>query len=86
MYILSSLIRRRRCDKCGRRFHKIEELMQHTQVVHGKGIFYHCKQCDIKFEGMEQMRDHAKKFHSYNKIKEEREEREKLSRDKSDKL
>jgi hypothetical protein len=56
--------------------------MQHTQVVHGKGILYHCKQCDVRFEGMEQMRDHAKKFHSYNKIKEEREEceeREKLS-------
>jgi chromosomal replication initiation ATPase DnaA len=35
---------------------------------------------------MEQMRDHAKKFHSYNKIKEEREEREKLSQHKSDKL
>jgi transcriptional regulator NrdR family protein len=86
LYILSSLIRRRRCDKCGRRFHKIEELMQHTQVVHGKGNRYHCKQCDVRFEGMEQMRDHARKFHSYNKIKEEREEREKLSRHKSDKL
>jgi hypothetical protein len=50
--------------------------MQHTQVVHGKGILYHCKQCDVRFEGMEQMRDHAKKFHSYYKLKEEREERE----------
>jgi hypothetical protein len=68
------------------KFHKIEELMQHTQVVHGKDILYHCKQCDVRFEGMEQMRDHAKKFHSYNKIKEEREERKQLSRDKLDKL
>ena len=58
--------------------------MQHTQVVHGKWVLYHCKQCDIRFEGMEQMRDHAKKFHSYNKIKEERKEQEKLSGDKSD--
>jgi hypothetical protein len=68
------------------KFHKIEELMQHTQVVHGKDILYHCKQCDVRFEGMEQMRDHAKKFHSYNKIMEEREEREQPSRLKSDKL
>jgi hypothetical protein len=68
------------------KFHKIEELMQHTQVVHGKDILYHCKQCDVRFEGMEQMRDHAKKFHSYNKIMEEREEREQPSRHKSDKL
>jgi hypothetical protein len=60
--------------------------MQHTQLVHGRGIFYHCKQCDIKFEGMEQMRDHAKKFHSYNKIMEGREEREKPSRHESDRL
>jgi hypothetical protein len=68
------------------KFHKIEELMQHTQVVHGKDILYYCKQCDVRFEGMEQMRDHAKKFHSYNKIMEEREEREQPSRHKSDKL
>jgi hypothetical protein len=68
------------------KFHKIEELMQHTQVVHGKDILYHCKQCDVRFEGMEQMRDHAKKFHSYNKIMGEREEREQPSRHKSDKL
>jgi hypothetical protein len=68
------------------KFHKIEELMQHTQVVHGKDILYHCKQCDVRFEGMEQMRDHAKKFHSYNKIMEEREERKQPSRHKPDKL
>ena len=60
--------------------------MQHTQIVHGKDILYHCKQCDVRFEGMEQMRDHAKKFHSYNKLKQEREQREKLSRHNSDEL
>jgi transcriptional regulator NrdR family protein len=86
LYIFSSLIRRKRCNKCGKRFHKIEELMQHTQIVHGKDILYHCKQCDVRFEGMEQMRDHAKKFHSYDKLKQEREEREKLSRHNSDGL
>ena len=41
--------------------------MQHTQVVHGKDILYYCKQCDVSFNGMEQMRDHAKKFHTYTK-------------------
>jgi ribosomal protein L34E len=76
----------RRCNKCGKRFHKIEELMQHTQIVHGNDILYHCRQCNVSFEGMEQMRDHAKKFHSYNKIREEREERENPSRNKSEGL
>jgi hypothetical protein len=28
-----------------------------------------CNQCNLRFEGMEQMRDHAKKFHSYHKRK-----------------
>jgi hypothetical protein len=28
-----------------------------------------CKECNIGFEGMEQMRDHARKFHSYNRMK-----------------
>jgi hypothetical protein len=41
--------------------------MQHLQVIHGKGLFYECKPCNAKFEGMEQMRDHLKKFHSYNR-------------------
>ena len=41
--------------------------MQHTQVVHGKDLLYYCKQCDVSFNGMEQMRDHAKKFHTYTK-------------------
>ena len=41
--------------------------MQHTQVVHGKDLLYCCKQCDVSFNGMEQMRDHAKKFHTYRK-------------------
>jgi hypothetical protein len=60
--------------------------MQHTQIVHGNHILYHCRQCNVSFEGMEQMRDHAKRFHSYNKIREEREERENPSRNKSEGL
>jgi uncharacterized C2H2 Zn-finger protein len=68
----SSILPGKRCDRCEKKFYKIEELMQHKQVVHGKDLFYHCKQCDVSFKGMEQMRDHLKKSHSYNKIKQER--------------
>ena len=46
--------------------------MQHEQVIHGKDLSYECKRCCLSFTGMEQMRDHAKKFHSYNKMKEEK--------------
>ena len=53
--------------------------MQHTQVVHGKDTLYHCSKCNVSFQGMEQMRDHARKFHSYNKIKQERREQENIS-------
>lgn len=56
------------CQKCGRKFGKIEDLMQHQQVIH-ESKYYECRQCNKSFEGMEQMRDHAKKFHSYNKMK-----------------
>jgi ribosomal protein L34E len=83
-FFFPSLTRRNKCDKCGKRFHKIEELMQHTQVVHGKDIFYRCRKCNVSFQGMEQMRNHARKFHSYNKIKQEREEQGNISRQKSE--
>jgi hypothetical protein len=45
--------------------------MQHEQVAHEQKL-YMCNECNLGFEGMEQMRDHAKKFHSYNKMKEEK--------------
>ena len=57
------------CNKCGSKFRKVEELMQHQQVAHEERL-YLCSECKMGFEGMEQMRDHAKKFHSYNKMKE----------------
>jgi hypothetical protein len=38
---------------------------------------YYCKQCDVSFNGMEQMRDHAKKFHTYYRKKRERQGQEK---------
>ena len=56
------------CETCGKKFRKIEELMQHKQVIHGNDLLYYCKKCNMSFEGMEQMRDHTKKFHSYNNI------------------
>lgn len=56
------------CEVCGTKFRRIEEMMQHLQVVHGK-LFYECTPCNMRFEGMEQMREHVKKFHSYNKTR-----------------
>ena len=54
--------------------------MQHTQVVHGKDLLYYCKQCDVSFNGMEQMRDHAKKFHTYYRKKREQQGQEQEQR------
>jgi DNA-directed RNA polymerase subunit RPC12/RpoP len=64
------LFKNHSCEICSRRFRKIEELMQHQQVAHEQRL-YVCSKCKAGFEGMEQMRDHVKKFHSYNKMKEE---------------
>ena len=59
------MFERHKCDNCGRKFRKIEELMQHQQLMHEQSL-YVCNRCNASFEGMEQMRDHAKKFHSYH--------------------
>jgi predicted nucleic acid-binding Zn ribbon protein len=59
------------CEKCGKKFRKVEELMQHQQVAHESRL-YECEKCGRAFEGMEQMRDHAKRSHSYNKAVDER--------------
>jgi predicted nucleic acid-binding Zn ribbon protein len=59
------------CEKCGKKFGKVEELMHHQQLAHESRL-YECKQCGMGFEGMEQMRDHAKKNHSYHKELDER--------------
>ncbi|NOJ27143.1 MAG: hypothetical protein DA330_03935 [Nitrososphaera sp.] len=74
---MTGLFKNHECDKCGRKFRKIEELMQHHQVIHGKDLLYDCKECGVGFTGMEQMRDHAKKFHSYNKMLEDRKKEQK---------
>jgi hypothetical protein len=64
----ADLFKKHECETCGRKFRKIEELMQHQQVAHEQRM-YMCNECNEGFWGMEQMRDHAKKFHSYNKMK-----------------
>ena len=65
---IMDMFERHKCDNCGRKFRKIEELMQHQQLTHEESK-YVCNQCNLSFEGMEQMRDHTKKFHSYYKRK-----------------
>ncbi len=64
------MFKKHQCEKCGIKFGKIEELMHHQQIAHEQRL-YMCNECNMGFEGMEQMRDHARKFHSYNRIKEE---------------
>ncbi|AIF84903.1 hypothetical protein NTE_02865 [Candidatus Nitrososphaera evergladensis SR1] len=59
------------CEKCGKKFRKVEEFMQHQQVAH-ENKQYVCEKCGMGFDGMEQMRDHAKKFHSYNRMLDDR--------------
>jgi uncharacterized protein with PIN domain len=57
------------CPLCNKRFRKIEDSMQHEQVIHGTGKIYTCNNCNLKFFGMQQMRDHIKIKHQYNKNK-----------------
>jgi len=40
--------------------------MRHFQIAHDNKI-YECKKCNMKFEGMEVMRDHIRRNHSYKK-------------------
>jgi hypothetical protein len=41
--------------------------MQHEQIIHGTGRSYTCTKCNLNFQGMEQMREHIKRNHSYKK-------------------
>ena len=79
------MFERHRCDNCGRKFRKVEELMQHQQLAHEQSL-YVCNQCNASFEGMEQMRDHAKKFHTYHKrVSEKEKEKEEQEKKKNKK-
>jgi KRAB domain-containing zinc finger protein len=80
--MINSLFKKNVCETCGTKFRKVEEMMQHKQLIHGKGLLYDCKNCNMSFEGMEQMRDHIKKFHSYNKIIEQRDIKKNSNNDK----
>jgi predicted nucleic acid-binding Zn ribbon protein len=63
------------CEKCGKKFRKVEQFMQHQQVAH-ETKQYICEKCGVGFDGMEQMRDHAKRLHSYNRILDDRKKEE----------
>jgi uncharacterized C2H2 Zn-finger protein len=69
LIFLSNLWKKFDCPLCNKRFRKIEESMQHQQVIHGSGKYYTCNSCNLKFFGMQQMRDHIKKNHQYKKNK-----------------
>ena len=55
------------CEKCNNKFSKVEELMQHYQVVHYKDLEYDCKECNQLFSSMEEMRTHLQREHNYKK-------------------
>ena len=59
--------KKNRCEECGKKFSKYEELMQHQQIVHNKDLPYDCKECNKFFSSMEEMRTHLQKHHSYKK-------------------
>lgn len=59
--------KKNKCDKCGKKFSKREEIMHHQQVVHNKDLPYDCKQCNEFFSSMEEMRTHLQRYHSYKK-------------------
>ncbi|MFQ5940855.1 MAG: C2H2-type zinc finger protein [Nitrososphaerales archaeon] len=61
------MLRRHKCDLCKRRFGRVEELMQHQQVIHGKESLYECGTCSMKFTNGEDLKAHAKRYHAYKK-------------------
>jgi len=59
--------KKNQCKVCDKKFSKLEELMQHQQIIHGKDLPYDCKECNKFFSSMEEMRTHLQKHHSYKK-------------------
>ena len=59
--------KKNRCNICEKKFSKIEELMNHQQIMHSNELKYDCKKCNEFFSSMEEMRTHLQKYHSYKK-------------------
>ncbi len=61
------MLKRHKCRTCGRVFRRVEELMQHEQVAHGRESMYGCRACSMVFASGEELREHARRYHSYGK-------------------
>lgn len=59
-------LKRHVCNKCNKRFSKVEELMQHIQVMHSNERYY-CFECNTYFDNMSELRAHLSRYHPYNK-------------------
>jgi DNA-directed RNA polymerase subunit RPC12/RpoP len=57
--------KRYECEHCKKRFSKVEELMQHIQVIHYANSKYYCSECDMYFDNGNELRMHAFKYHTY---------------------
>lgn len=53
------------CQECGKILRKAEDLMHHCQLEH-EDKKYECKQCNLKMDGMEQMRQHIMRSHTFD--------------------
>ncbi|MBE44597.1 MAG: hypothetical protein CMO16_05415 [Thaumarchaeota archaeon] len=41
--------------------------MQHQQIIHGNNSLYECKTCNMTFTNGEDLKAHARRYHSYTK-------------------
>ncbi|MDE1830244.1 MAG: hypothetical protein KGI25_07975 [Thaumarchaeota archaeon] len=53
-----------KCQKCDRKFGQEEELMHHEMIAHSSAL-YDCKDCNLYFSSMEEMRTHLQREHQY---------------------
>jgi len=51
------------CDICGIDLQKVEDLVNHHRLFHGKKIFY-CSYCDVQFTDSKSFQKHFEKNHS----------------------
>ncbi len=52
-----------KCDACGTKFKKEEDLMQHAKQAHGKKD-YQCKTCNMAFRSEQELMQHGKQAHN----------------------